>query len=243
MSLYLFCTFVILLAFGGEALFGFGGGLVAVPLISLVIDVRDAVVLVSVFQFLVGFLIIKNYRSVAWHLMPPLLVGMFAGVFVGVYALSVLSVSVLRILLAIFIFAFLTKTFFAPKFAVKAPSVAAGAASGFLAGFFQGCLSMGGPNLVIYLKDLLPDPRAFRASMIFWLSVANVIRIPFTDQGNLYSPVVVELTPMILPVFIIGTILGQRFHQRIPASLYFRTVYVFLFLAAASLLIRTVMAR
>jgi hypothetical protein len=31
MSLYLFCTFVILLAFGGEALFGFGGGLVAVP--------------------------------------------------------------------------------------------------------------------------------------------------------------------------------------------------------------------
>jgi hypothetical protein len=36
---------------------------VAVPLLSLVIDARDAIVLVSVFQFPIGFLIIKNYRS------------------------------------------------------------------------------------------------------------------------------------------------------------------------------------
>lgn len=240
MSLYLFCTFIVLLAFGGEALFGFGGGLVAVPLLSLVIDIRDAVVLVSVFQFLIGFLVIKNYRSVAWYLMPPLLVGMLGGVFVGVYALSVLSVSVLRILLAVFIFAFLAKTFFAPHVAVRESSVITGVLSGFLAGFFQGCLSMGGPNLVIYLKNLLPDPREFRASMIFWLSVANVIRIPFASQESLYSPVVIRLTPMILPVFIVAIILGQRFHQQIPAVLYFRTVYVFLFLAATSLLIRSI---
>jgi uncharacterized membrane protein YfcA len=162
MFLYIFCTIIILVAFGGEALFGFGGGLVAVPLLSLVIDVRNAVVLVSVFQFLIGFLIIKNYRSVAWHLMPPLLMGMLGGVFVGVYALSFLNVSVLQGLLAVFIFAFLAKTFFAPQLAVSAPSFATGAASGFLAGFFQGCLSMGGLNLVIYLKNLLPDPRVFR---------------------------------------------------------------------------------
>ena len=237
---YLFCSIIIVVAFGGEALFGFGGGLVAVPLLSLVIDVRDAVVLVSVFQFLIGFLIIKNYRSVAWHLMPPLLVGMLGGVFVGVYTLSFLSVSLLRLLLAVFIFAFLAKTFFAPQLAVRESSVATGAASGFLAGFFQGCLSMGGPSLVIYLKNLLPDPRAFRASMIFWLSVANVIRIPLTNQESLYSPAVMTLTPMILPVFIIATLVGQKFHQKIPARLYFRTVYVFLFLAATSLLIRSI---
>lgn len=236
MFLYIFCTIIILVAFGGEALFGFGGGLVAVPLLSLVIDVRDAVVLVSVFQFLIGFLIIKNYRSVAWHLMPPLLIGMLGGVFVGVYALSFLNVSVLQGLLAVFIFAFLAKTFFAPQLAVSAPSVATGTASGF----FQGCLSMGGPNLVIYLKNLLPDPRVFRASMIFWLSVANVIRIPMTSQESLYSSTVIKLTLIILPVFIIATFVGQKFHQKIPARLYFRTVYVFLFLAETSLLIRSI---
>jgi uncharacterized membrane protein YfcA len=36
---------------------------------------------------------------------------MLGGVFVGVYALSFLNVSVLRGLLAVFIFAFLAKTF------------------------------------------------------------------------------------------------------------------------------------
>lgn len=52
MFLCICCTIIILVAFGVEALFGFGGGLVAVPLLSLVIDVRDAVALVSVLQFL-----------------------------------------------------------------------------------------------------------------------------------------------------------------------------------------------
>jgi uncharacterized membrane protein YfcA len=126
---------------------------------------------------------------------------------------------------------------------VSTPSVVTGAASGFLAGFFQGCLGMGGPNLVIYLKNLLPDPRVFRASMIFWLSVANVIRIPMASQESLYSSTVIELILIILPVFIIATFVGQKFHQKIPARLYFRTVYVFLFLAATSLLIRTITER
>jgi uncharacterized membrane protein YfcA len=175
--------------------------------------------------------------------MPPLLIGMLGGVFIGVYALSFLDASVLQGLLAVFIFAFLAKTFFAPQLAVSAPSVATGAASGFLAGFFQGCLSMGGPNLVIYLKNLLPDPRVFRASMIFWLSVANLIRIPMASQESLYSSTVIELTIIILPAFIIATFVGQKFHQKIPARLYFRTVYAFLFLAATSLLIRTITER
>jgi uncharacterized membrane protein YfcA len=172
--------------------------------------------------------------------MPPLLVGMLGGVAVGVYALSLMNVSVLRALLAVFILAFLAKTLLAPNVGVKHPSLVTGSVSGFLAGFFQGCLSMGGPNLVIYLKKLLPDPRAFRASMIFWLSVANVIRIPFASHESLYSPIVLTLTPQILPVFLVATLVGQRFHQRIPARIYFRTVYAFLFLAATSLLIRSI---
>jgi uncharacterized membrane protein YfcA len=240
MLLYLYCTSIIVVAFGGEALFGFGGGLIAVPLLSLMLDVRDAVILVSIFQFLIGFLIIKNSRSVAWHLMPPLLLGMIGGVAVGVYALSLMDVSVLRVLLASFIFIFLAKTLFAPDIAIKESSAVAGTLSGFLAGFFQGCLSMGGPNVAIYLKNLLPDPLVFRASMIFWLSVANIIRIPFTSQESLYSSEILTLSLCILPLFLVATLVGQRFHRNISPRFYFQTVYIFLFLAATSLLLRTI---
>jgi len=42
---------IVACAFFGEAIFGFGGGLISVPLISLLIGVKDAATLVLVFQF------------------------------------------------------------------------------------------------------------------------------------------------------------------------------------------------
>ncbi len=232
------CTIVIVLAFGGEALFGFGGGLVAVPLLSLVIDVRESVVLVSIFQFFVGFLIFKSYRSVAWSLMPPLILGMVGGVIVGVYSLSVMNLTVLRFMLATFILAFLGRTYFASALAIEKPSFVSGTVSGFFGGFFQGCLSTGGPNLVIYLKKLVPDPKMFRATMIFWLSLANIIRIPFTNQGELYTENVKSLAIQIFPVFLLTILIGQVLHHKISEKLYFKVVHIFLLIAAITLVVK-----
>jgi len=57
---------IITLAFLGEAMFGFGGGLIAVPLLSLLLGVKEAVTLVLIFQVLMGFLLIRCYRDIAW---------------------------------------------------------------------------------------------------------------------------------------------------------------------------------
>ena len=153
-----------------------------------------------------------------------------------------MSQSALRFTLAAFIVAFLLKTYLAPELGVRRPSVVVGSTSGFLGGFFQGCLSMGGPNVVMYLKRLVSDPRAFRASMIFWLSVANVVRVPFSEVQGLYSPFVWSLAWKIMPVFGITLFLGQRFHAKVSERLYFRAVYVFLALAAMSLVWKSVAA-
>lgn len=50
-------TIIIALAFFGESIFGFGGGLIAIPLLSLLIGVKDAVTLVLIFQLLMGLMI------------------------------------------------------------------------------------------------------------------------------------------------------------------------------------------
>jgi uncharacterized membrane protein YfcA len=229
---------VIILAFGGEALFGFGGGLVAVPLLSLMLKVGDAVVMVAIFQFLLGFLIIRNYRSVAWLLMPPLVVGMILGVFVGVSALPLIPESILQGFLALTILAFLGKTLFFSQLGVATPSWIGGAIAGVSSGFFQGCLGMGGPPIVMYLKKIVPDPLVFRASMICCLSVANVIRIPLVGYKELFTQEIGFLCLSVCPAFLFAMWLGQRFHHRVPHALYFRVVYLMLGVTAAVLLVR-----
>lgn len=220
-------------------MFGFGGGLIAVPLLSLILDVQDAVILVSIFQFLIGTLIFKNYRSVAWPLMPPLVGGMVIGVYVGTVALSVMSQASLQMILALFILAFLAKEYFAPQLGVGRASIVSGSVSGLLGGFFQGCLGMGGPNVVMYLKNAIGDVRIFRASIIFWAALANLVRIPLSSMEGLYSPLVWSLSWKILPVFVVALVLGQKFHAKIPATLYFRVVYAFLIIAACSLALKS----
>lgn len=236
----LYCGLVLLLAFVGEALFGFGGGLVSVPLLSLAIGVRDAVVLASIFQCLLGFLVLTNYRDVAWAMIRPLLVGVFAGVIIGAYSLPLFDPNVLRRILALFILAFLGKTLLAPNLAVTKPGVFSGATSGLLSGFFQGCLGTGGPNLVMYLTRIVPEQRAFRATMICALSVSSFVRMPFFASAELFTPFIRSIAIPVLPFFLIGVVAGQRMHHRVPSRWYFRSVYVFLFLSAITLLWRSV---
>jgi len=236
----LLISLIIVIAFGGEALFGFGGGLVAVPLLSLFLDVHDAVVLVAIFQFLLGFIVLRNFREVAWSLLPPLLVGMVLGVLIGVKILPIVSEQLLRVLLAAYILAFLVKTKLAPELAVTRASWTGGIFSGVVSGFLQGCLGIGGPAMVIYLKGILSNARVFRASVIFCLSIVNLMRIPLVGYAELLAPPIIRTALIALPAFLIAVFLGQRYHRRIPEQMYFRVIYTLLAVTAVSLIIRAV---
>ena len=241
MSHILYTSLVIILAFGGQALFGFGGGLVAVPLLSLLLNVGDAVVLVAIFQFLFGALAIRNYRSVAWSLMPSLLVGMLLGLLVGVWALPLLPERFLQGLLSVTIIAFLIEAALAPRLGAVRPSSLGGMCAGAASGFFQGCLGMGGPPVVMYLKKIISDTVVFRASMIFCLSVANAVRIPLVGYNELFTVEIGIRFLQALPAFLVAAWLGQRYHDRVPAKLYFRVVCALLGVTAVILLVKAVL--
>ncbi|MFN8391815.1 MAG: TSUP family transporter [Bdellovibrionota bacterium] len=242
MLVNIYCALVIVVAFVGEAVFGFGGGLLSVPLLSLAIDVRDAVVLASIFQCILAVLVLTNWRDVAWSLVKPVLVGVVVGVVIGSCALTFLNLNALRLLLAAFILAFLAKTILFPDVSVTTPGLAAGTLSGILLGFFQGCIGAGGPNLVLYLNQIVPGQRQFRATMICALSVASIIRMPFFASAELFTTSVRSIALPIVPLFLIGMIAGQQAHHRVPSALYFRVVYLFLLVSALCLIWRSLPA-
>jgi len=165
---------------------------------------------------------------------------MVLGVLIGVKILPIVSEQLLRVLLAAYILAFLVKTKLAPELAVTRASWAGGIFSGVVSGFLQGCLGIGGPAMVIYLKGILSNARVFRASVIFCLSIVNLMRIPLAGYAELLAPPIIRTALITLPAFLIAVFLGQRYHRRIPEQMYFRVIYTLLAVTAMSLIIRAV---
>jgi len=88
---------------------GFGGGLVAIPLLSLIYPVKEAVTLYLFFQLIEIVLIFKIRKEVDWMSASKLFVPAFIFAVVGSYSLSYFSESILRLILGAIILLYLLK--------------------------------------------------------------------------------------------------------------------------------------
>ncbi len=232
------CVLIITFAFIGEAVFGFGGGLISVPLLALLIPIKTGINVVAIFQFLIGFLIFKNYKDIAWNKSKFFLLGMIPGTLLGTFLLKILSGNILSLILAALIISFLIKSYFFSNLVVSKENNFSASIYGLLFGGFQGSIGTGGPFLVIYYKKILPEIKAFRATLIMALSFSNLLRIIFISGSGLLDQEVIRLVVLSLPFFIIGILFGNKFYKTIPEALYKRIVDIILLISAISLIIK-----
>jgi len=227
---------IIAVAFFGESLFGFGGGLIAIPLLSLFLGVRDAVTLVLIFQVATGLLIIKSYKHIDWKsakLMMPLLV---VGTIAGTLLLAAANTVFLQFFLALSIVLFLIKMVWFQGFTLgKKYDKVAGAASGLSGGLLQGLIGIGGPVITMYLSVVTPRKLALRATLIYLLFVICVVRLAISIPQDLFTTRIVELALSALPFFLVAIFLGQKFNQKISEKYYRHGVHTIL--ACSSLLL------
>jgi uncharacterized membrane protein YfcA len=228
---------IISLAFGGEAIFGFGGGLIAIPLLSLFLGVRDAVTLVLIFQVCMGLLIFKSYRQIYWKAAVPLGWGLVAGAIAGTLFLSRANTTFLQLFLAFSILVFLAKMVFWKGLVVsnitnKPVTVGTGA----VAGLFQGLIGTGGPVLAMYLTVAVRDKARLRATLIYLLFMVCVVRLVVSIPEHLISSRIIEIALFTLPFFLVAIVLGQVLHDKVKPKYYQAAIYIIL-LASASLLL------
>jgi uncharacterized membrane protein YfcA len=227
---------IIAIAFLGEATFGFAGGMISVPLLSLFIGVKDAVTVVLVFQLLMGLLLIRGWREIdrrTWRIGG---ISVMVGTFLGTCLLGIASPQVLKVVLLCVIVIYLVKEFFLSW--LRVPEALRGGAAvlgGLGGGLLQGLVGMGGPPLLIYLKELDLPKAAFRATIIFLLFVSNVVRLPTSLYAGLVTDPVLLVVAYAVPGFLIALVLGQRLHGVVPERAYQLSVYSVLVLAAVSI--------
>lgn len=235
--IFVVSTLIIFLSFLGESIFGFGGGLISIPLLSLLIDVKDAVNVVLIFQFLMGLLIIKSYKDISWKIALSMTIGLIVGTLLGLYMLSIIPPQLLRKILAISIFIFLIKMVFL-KGLVFGKDKKWGLITGIIGGWFQGIIGTGGPIFTMYLTVVLQDKISFRATLIYLFFLTSVIRLLFSIPSGLISNNVFNLTVPIIPFFLIAIYIGNHVHKKIDEKYYKYAVELILLFAAISLLIK-----
>ena len=200
---------------------GFGFGLFAVGVFSLLMDVPRAAAISS----LVGLSsILANVwttrHSIDWRETWPLLVSSVPATAVGVYLLTNLPVASLRLAIAIMILAGCALTFWAPPRPFIHRSWPWAYVSGIISGLFGGSVNMGGPPLVFYTLLRAWDKHLCKSAFSMVFFAVSLVRVPlYVVAGNLTLEVFLLGLALVIPA-LAGTWVGTRVFQRMNTAAF-----------------------
>ena len=220
--------------------FGFGEGLIAVPLLVLIIPIEIAtpvVVLLSI--TIAGVVVVQDWRkihfgSAGWMLAPT-----FVGIPLGIALLTSVHQNVVKAALAMVILAFAGYSL-AGK---KPPELRRDSriwllGCGFLAGLLGGAYGMNGPPLVIYGAMRRWSPQHFRATFQGYFLPASIVAMAGYWLAGLWAPAVTHYYLISLPVALPAIFLGRLMNHRLRGDAFLKYVHVGLVCIGMLLLIQ-----
>lgn len=239
----LFCALVVTLAFAVRGGAGFGGGAIAVPMLSLVFPVQVAVPVVTVLNMLssIGHGA-ANWRNIVWREIWRILPGSLLGVFIGLYLLTLFdpkplakALGVFVVLYAVYVMLMAGRVVVIPQRWMLAVAAVTSTAAGIIGSLFGGAA---GPLYVIYLSAAQLSKDAFRVTITTVMLFQGLTRMAGYGMLGLYDWNTLTLLAAALPMMIAGSWLGARVIRRFDEVLFNRVVGVVLLASGAALIFK-----
>lgn len=225
----LFCVMVVTVAFAVRGGAGFGGGVIAVPLLALVFPLQVTVPVVTVLNMLssIGHGV-TDWRHIVWREIGRIVPGSLVGVFLGLYLLTLFDPQPLARALGVFVVLY---ALYVMLFAGRTPEIPprwmlpVAAVTSFFAGIV-GSLFGGaaGPLYVIYLNAARLGKDAFRVTITTVMLFQGLTRVAGYAALGLYDRHALLLLAAALPMVVIGSWLGARVVRRFDPVLFNRVV-------------------
>ncbi|MBB1199358.1 sulfite exporter TauE/SafE family protein [Enterobacteriaceae bacterium 89] len=216
---------------------GFGGALTTMPLITLLLPLKMAApmsVIVGTATALYATWLSRKETN--WRSALVLILFSFAGIPVGIYALSYLPDHIMKIGLGGFLILYSFYSLFIPRLPVYDKNWIA-MPIGVIAGALGSAFSTNGPPVVIYgmLRNLAPA--AFRGTLNAFFTANNIAIIGGLTTSGILTVSTVKLVLFCIPTMILGSLVGQYVHKRISVSV-FRGMVFLLLIASGAMLIK-----
>ncbi|MBK6386102.1 MAG: sulfite exporter TauE/SafE family protein [Rhodoferax sp.] len=217
--------------------FGAGFGSLAVPMMALAVTVPEAAAILMPVLLLMDILGMAAFRKdfdlkFLKFLIPCGLVG----IVIGALLFKALSAHTVAGIVGVFTLLFLAQRLvFPPKPDSPPPPRWLGAILTATSGFTSFIAHAGGPPINAYVIPLRLSPVKFTATMAFFFFVINLSKwIPYVllgllDMRNMATSLV------LLPIAPIGVLVGVRMARKINPVLFYRLVYLGMFLTGVKL--------
>jgi uncharacterized membrane protein YfcA len=227
----------------GIAKGGFGGGLgvLAVPLMALVVSPLQAAAVLLPILCVMDLVGLWAYRGRwIWPELRLLIPASMVGIAVGALLFGFMSAASVRIIVGIVAIVFTLHYAYSTRHKADAAlphfPPAAGIAAGAAGGFTSFIAHSGGPPISMYLLRRPLDRTDFVATTVLLFAAINYVKLlPYGWLGQLSAENL--LTSLVLaPLAPIGVYTGVWLHRRVSDRFFFRLMYVLLFIVGCKLL-------
>lgn len=227
----------------GIAKGGFGGGLgvAAVPLMSLVMSPVQAAGILLPILCLMDLLSLWAYRGKwVWPELRILLPASLLGIVAGTMLFGYMSAGVVKLIVGLVAILFTGHYFLLQRRSTAANSAylpkRIGILGGAGAGFTSFIAHAGGPPISMYLLRRPLNKTEFVATAVVFFAVVNYVKlVPYGWLGQLATDNLVA-SLVLAPLAPIGVGLGVLMHNKVSDRLFFRFVYLLLFVVALKLI-------
>lgn len=236
MSLYLFLFLIFLAAGFTQGVTGFGFGLLAIPLLSLFIDIKTGVPLCSLLGILItAFLSLRLRKHIDRRKILPLLIGCIPGVAAGTLVLKKAPTGMLSVLMGVMLTGYVLY-----RLTGRQEPRSINEKWAYVAGFFTGAISSafsaGGPPTIIYTTLRGWDKDEIKATLSGFFLTGGIMVITAHALTGLTTGRVLHYFLLSAPVVLGGVYIGSQLYDRIDTTAYLKLLH-YLLLAMGVLMI------
>jgi uncharacterized membrane protein YfcA len=238
-----FYAVVLLSAFAVRSAAGFGAGLIAIPMLALILPVSTAVSVATVFTTLSSIQqVSREWRQIAWRQFALIFCYSMLGIGLGLYFIKFLDEDLMRHGLGVFMILYAVHALWATGPFGALPRRwhgAVGAGVGIVGGLCSALFGAGaGPIYVVYFDILRLEKAVFRATMSAVVLLGGAARVAGYGSYGFYGTSTLGLLAIGLPLVIVGSWFGDRVVYRLDARSFSRLVAAVMLLSGLTLLIR-----
>lgn len=228
----------VVIAYTIKGLSGFGAGLIAIPILSLVLPVTIVVPAVSLLSY--GANLIQSFKlrqNTCWPDIWPLIPFCLLGVFLAVWLIVNVNSKQLALAMGMFVIAYALYSLL-PMNRLTGPRLWA-VPFGALGGFIGALFGSSGFVYATYLSLRPLNKAQFRATVAMALALDGTFRISGYIGSGLLTLNVLILVALLFPVLILSIKLGNRIHLSISPNRFNQVVSILLMVSGAVLVHRS----